>query len=168
MKPPEKPKDDASAKAAWARVAAELDRRGRGIQWLADELDTSVQRVQNWTTRGLPGRLYVQVAAALGESADWIVGMAEPKWKAAKTEPSERDRLSAAGVAVGAAYDRMTPAQREQFIKLLEVAFGADPRERPEELAPKELGHSDIMDLDIDLSDKQQATRKGKQGGIDS
>jgi hypothetical protein len=44
-------------------------------------------------------------------------------------------------------YDRMSTGQQELFLKLLEASFGADPRGRPEE-----LGHSDHMDLDLDLN----------------
>jgi hypothetical protein len=132
--------------AAWERVAAELERRGKGLQWLADKLNTSVQAVQNWTTRGLPGRRYADVAAAFEESADWIVGLAEPKWRT-KAEPTERDQLSEAAVAIGVAFDRMAADQRESFLKLLEVAFGAGhPVNRPKAL---ELpGISDFAALD--------------------
>jgi hypothetical protein len=130
---------------AWERVAAELERRGKGIQWLADRINTSVQAVQNWTTRGLPGRRYADVALALDESADWIVGLAPPKWRSTKTEPTERERLSPGAVAIGVAFDRMTETQQESFL-LLEVAFGAGhPVNRPKAL---ELpGISDFAEL---------------------
>jgi hypothetical protein len=131
---------------AWERVAAELERRGKGIQWLADRLNTSVQAVQNWTTRGLPGRRYADVAAALEESADWIVGLAPPKWRRTKQEPTERDQLSPAAVAIGVAFDRMNADQQESFLKLLEVAFGASARSRPIELP----GISDFAGLDAE------------------
>jgi len=64
---------------------------------------------------------------------------------------------SAAGFAVAMTYDRMSPGQQELFLKLLEASFGAAPSERP-----KELGHSDMMDLDIDLTHHQP--RKDKRG----
>jgi hypothetical protein len=68
-------------KDAWDRVERELARRKLGQQWLADKLGYTIQRVQNWKTRGIPKSAFPEVAAALNESADWVAGTAEPKWK---------------------------------------------------------------------------------------
>ena len=68
---------------AWRRVAAELERRGKTPQWLADRLRFSPQRVHNWQSRGLPASAYVEVAYALGRSVDWVAGAAEPDTHAA-------------------------------------------------------------------------------------
>ncbi len=61
--------------AAWGRIQGELTRRGKGLQWLANELGSPIQRVQNWTTRGVPKGAYPEIAAALGKSIDWLAGM---------------------------------------------------------------------------------------------
>ena len=38
----------------WDRINNELLRRGKNWQWLADQTDYSIQRLQNWKTRGVP------------------------------------------------------------------------------------------------------------------
>jgi hypothetical protein len=150
-------------KSAWERVfaaATEQDAK-TPLTWLAGKLDYSLQRVQNWSVRGIPAREYPAIAKVFGESLEWVAGL-RPR-KAAKGPPSDRDSLSAGAVAVGVAFDHMSVAEQEKFLKLLEVAFGASARARP-----KELGHSDMMDLDIDLTDHQQAARKGSKRGTGS
>ena len=76
--------------AAWHLVEAELAHRKKGLQWLATKLECTIQRVQNWTTRGIPVSAYPEVAAAFGESIDWVAGLAPPRRKIA----DETDELS--------------------------------------------------------------------------
>ncbi len=66
---------------AWTLVEAELTHRRKGPQWLADALGFTIQRVQNWKTRGVPANAFPAVAAAFGESVEWISGVAPPKRK---------------------------------------------------------------------------------------
>jgi lambda repressor-like predicted transcriptional regulator len=59
----------------WDIVTAELSRRGKNLTWLADELGTSLQRVQNWKTRGIPSGQFRAVASALGVTVDQLEGL---------------------------------------------------------------------------------------------
>ena len=49
----------------WEIINAELKRRKLGWKWLADRLEVSIQRVQNWKTRGVPARHYRAIAEVL-------------------------------------------------------------------------------------------------------
>lgn len=152
------PKEPApKADPAWERVSAELTRRGKKIGWLATKLETSIQRVQNWSARGLPPKAYAEVAAALDESVDWVAGVGPPKWRTPPLAPTERDLLTEKAVAVGRAFDRMNATDQQLFLRLLEASFGAPPDARP-----KELGHSDFMDIHLEAKDDQQRRKKEK------
>jgi len=61
---------------AWQRVNAELKRRGKGIQWLADQAGWKIQRVQNWSKRGVPQEVFPEIAMVLNKSIDWVAGRA--------------------------------------------------------------------------------------------
>lgn len=76
-----------AATPVWDRVSTELERRGKRPSWLVLELKTSAQRIQNWTTRDIPPAAYFEVAAAMGESVDWIVGLKPPKWRSEDAPP---------------------------------------------------------------------------------
>lgn len=84
----------------WARVAAEIASRplgrGREVTWLAEKLQTSVQRVNNWKARGLPASALPDVAAALGWSINQVLGLAEPPagWPFETIEPERFARLT--------------------------------------------------------------------------
>jgi len=49
----------------WEIINAELVRRHKNWAWLAREIGTSDQVVQNWKTRGVPPRRYRAIADAL-------------------------------------------------------------------------------------------------------
>lgn len=61
----------------WQRIDTELGRRGRNWQWLADEMGTSIQRVHNWKTRGVPTDAWLDVATALHITIDYIAGLSD-------------------------------------------------------------------------------------------
>ncbi len=67
---------------------------------------------------------------------------------------------SAAGQAVADAYEKMSPGQQELFLRLLEASFGAPVVGRP-----KELGHSDFMDIELDFGEEngRRAAQKDHQ-----
>lgn len=75
------------ATPVWDRVMDELNRRKLRPGWLVTALDTTAQRVQNWMTRDIPPRAYFEVAAAMNESVDWIVGLEPAKWRDAGGPP---------------------------------------------------------------------------------
>jgi len=67
----------------WQRVIVAVQEthpkeRGREVTWLADRLNTSVQAVQNWKTRGIPAKQHAGLAAALGWTVDQLLGNAAP------------------------------------------------------------------------------------------
>jgi hypothetical protein len=96
-----------------------MQRRGKGLLWLADALSTpdavyTIQRVQNWTTRGLPRKEFPAVAVALGESSDWVAGLAGPK-------RTDVDRLSPMAVAIAREFDAIEDDGRllETYTKVI-------------------------------------------------
>lgn len=73
---------------AWARVfeAAEEAEPKTPLTWLAGKLDYSLQRVQNWSVRGIPAREYPAIAQVFGESLEWVAGLAPRKAKEKESE----------------------------------------------------------------------------------
>ncbi len=65
--------------AAWERINAELDRRGRSWAWLSEQLGYPTGQTGNWKSRRVPPKDYATIAAILGESVDWVAGVAAPR-----------------------------------------------------------------------------------------
>lgn len=65
----------------WLRIKAAISRMpngsGREATWLAERLQTTVQRVNNWKKRGVPDSSLVDIASALGWSVNQVLGLAE-------------------------------------------------------------------------------------------
>jgi hypothetical protein len=124
----------------WKQFQEELDRRGKGLQWLADRMGCSIQRVQNWTTRGVPRGAYPELAAALGQTIDWVAG----------NEPRRPDpvlpSLSNSAMLVALAYDRMTPAEKMRLDRLMAAALDIDLSS--EQVPHDRGGLSGLSDLD--------------------
>ena len=77
--------EDSSMDSSWARVYRLLKQRRQSMQWLADQLGYSKQRVAMWKSRGaIPAAEHPAVAAAIGKSVDWIAGLTD-------ADPPERD-----------------------------------------------------------------------------
>lgn len=65
---------------AWERVESEVKRQYKGdapLQWLADKLGYSIQRVQNWKARGIPRDAWYDIAVSLSISIDWVAGLVD-------------------------------------------------------------------------------------------
>jgi hypothetical protein len=58
----------------WERIDQELKRLGKNWAWLSEELGFTMQRLQNWKTRGVPPDAWLPVADALDVSLDWLAG----------------------------------------------------------------------------------------------
>lgn len=71
--------DHASMDPVWERITAELDRRGRSWAWLSEELGYPTGQTGNWKSRRVPPKDYAAIAEILGESVDWVAGMAAPR-----------------------------------------------------------------------------------------
>jgi hypothetical protein len=52
----------------------------RNLQWLADQLATTIQVVHNWKARGVPARRYRDIASVLGINVDQLEGLAPLPW----------------------------------------------------------------------------------------
>lgn len=63
--------------STWDRIDSELRRRRRNWQWLADRMGWTIQRLQNWKLRGVPSKVYPELATALDRSLDWVAGRAD-------------------------------------------------------------------------------------------
>lgn len=65
----------------WLRIKDAVSRMPNGenreVSWLADRLQTSIQRVNNWKKRGVPAASLVDIASALGWSINQVLGLAE-------------------------------------------------------------------------------------------
>lgn len=53
-------------------VERELRIQGKNLTWLANELDTTTQNVNNWKTRGIPARKVKPVADAIKVAVAWL------------------------------------------------------------------------------------------------
>lgn len=104
---------DAEAKLIYARVRARMEELE--MAWpsgLADEINVSAQRVNNWRHRGIPGRMHARVAEVLDWTVDQLLGKAPPNKDNEPTWPfpsipayrfnrlSEGERLAVQGVMV--------------------------------------------------------------------
>lgn len=58
----------------WSRIERELRRRGKEPQWLAEKLGWDQQRINNWKTRGVPVKVFPDIAAVLQVPINWIAG----------------------------------------------------------------------------------------------
>lgn len=63
----------------WDRLERLLSTRHprRGWAWLAEQLGVSVQRVQNWKTRGVPAAAVPDIAIKLSVSTDYLFGLSD-------------------------------------------------------------------------------------------
>lgn len=58
----------------WERIDGWLTKKRHPWSWLGTQLGYSDQQIGNWKSRGVPPKEYENIAIALGESMDWIVG----------------------------------------------------------------------------------------------
>lgn len=91
---------------SWARVYRLLKQRKQSMQWLADQLGYSKQRVAMWKARGaIPAAEHAAVAAAIGKSVDWVAGLTE-------ADPPERD-MSPMGRTIAREFDTIKDPERQ-------------------------------------------------------
>jgi hypothetical protein len=107
---------DSPMHPSWKRIDAELTARGRSITWLAQRMESSVQRVYNWQSRGIPASAYPELAEALGKSIDWVAGKDED-------EPSGASGLSPMAMKLAVEFDRIKDdaAQLAAFAHIIGV-----------------------------------------------
>lgn len=67
----------------WARIAERVaampNGKGREVAWLASKTGMTLQRLNNWKTRGVPASSLPAVAQALGWSVNRVLGLPEPQ-----------------------------------------------------------------------------------------
>lgn len=102
--------------AVWQRLESELKRRKKSWAWLAGQLGYSRARCANWKVRGVPVGEFPALAVALGESVDWVAGMA-PARTTAGAEPSPM------AARLAAEFDQITDpaAQLDAFAKAVAI-----------------------------------------------
>jgi hypothetical protein len=72
--------DDESLDPVWVKIDKWLTANHQSWAWLGQQIGgLSPGRMGNWRRRGVPASQYSAVAAALDESTDWLLGLAEPK-----------------------------------------------------------------------------------------
>lgn len=79
MDDPDEMAADTPKDQIWQRVDARLQQRRKSWAWLGEQLGLTSGRMGNWNRRGIPASLHVQIAAALDESVDWLLGLAPPR-----------------------------------------------------------------------------------------
>lgn len=66
----------------WPRIKECVSQKpggsGREVAWLAEKLQTTQQRVFNWTKRGVPSSALPDIAAAVGMTVGQLLGMEDP------------------------------------------------------------------------------------------
>jgi hypothetical protein len=90
----------------------------RNMQWLADQLDMSIQAVSNWKGRGVPARHYREIASALGITVDQLEGLERLPWET----PEESSGLSPEVAELAAALDNLPRKQRDWVLMTLREA----------------------------------------------
>jgi lambda repressor-like predicted transcriptional regulator len=58
----------------YARILAELERKGRDLQWLADNTGVDRSATYMWKSRKVPAAKYAAIALALGQTVEWLLG----------------------------------------------------------------------------------------------
>lgn len=91
----------------FARIDAELTRKGQTDSWLARQLGIERAAIANWRRRGIvPKGRYDEIAVALGQSADWLAGRAPAR-------ESEPPALSPMALRLAQEFDRITDPQKQ-------------------------------------------------------
>ena len=86
----------------WHRIDAALKRRRKNWTWLGQQLGHSSRAVcGNWKRRGVPTSEHEPIAAALGQSIDWLVGISDDD---GKPEPVQ---LSAMALRIAQEFDAL-------------------------------------------------------------
>lgn len=96
----------------WERIIeAAQERSPHPLTWLSEQLGYTLQRVQNWSVRGVPAREYRALAQVFGESLEWVIG----------TAPRRRDqpKLSQAAIKLAEFFDAATEEERRMLARLL-------------------------------------------------
>lgn len=109
----------------WNRIDAEL-KRASGIKegkgrwaWLATQLGYTVQRLQNWKSRGVPGDEHARIAAVLRVTLDWLVtGPPNIKFLADVPEAPGDSPANASGVTPTGAGVRLVTRSPKTPIRL--------------------------------------------------
>lgn len=91
----------------------------RNLQWLADQLGTTIQVVVNWRTRGVPPRRYRDIAAALGLTIDQLEGVKPLPWERQSTE------LSPQVARIAEDINQLPPPQRDFVLDVVRRTIDA-------------------------------------------
>jgi hypothetical protein len=103
---------------AWTRFEAELERRGKSLRWLAEQMHCTPERFHNWRERGVPLSAMPELAEAFDESLEWVAGHSPPR---------AGGQVSAEAMQVARLFDRMD-RQRQTRVLLFMLDDAAPSR----------------------------------------
>jgi hypothetical protein len=108
----------------------------RNLQWLADQLEVSIQVVVNWRSRGVPARRFRDIASALGLTVDQIEGVERLPWEAEQVSVTN---LSPEFAELAQKAEKLSPRQRAFVLEIFRGAVNQAPELLPD---PEPLGNS--------------------------
>lgn len=136
----------------WKQFQDELDRRGKSLRWLAERLNSDVRRVHNWKERGVPRGAWPELAAAFGESIDWVAGLAPAR----RRPPGEWDEDTK---AFATEYQMLDMDERKMLRRLFDAVKDSPRGIVPPSERPYLGGLSGFGDFDEE-EDKQRGHKK--------
>lgn len=100
----------------YERITLELKRRNKDWAWLADQIEVSRSAAGNWKSRGVPATHHAAIAVTLGESVDWVTGIAPPR----RQDP---EKLSPMALKLAREFDEIQgqAAQLDAFAKIITI-----------------------------------------------
>ena len=102
----------------WTRVDNELGLMKKDWKWLSAQLSIDqIQRVNHWSSRGIPAKYYAPIENALKKPARWITGDAD-----AFVAPSG---YTSAGLELAALLDMIPESDRLRRAKAFSAAVAA-------------------------------------------
>jgi hypothetical protein len=109
-------------------VARRVRHRAPGT-WadIARVLETTEQRVNNWKRRGVPTAQYAALAAALGWSVDYLIGVADDEALPREAADGKTQKPLTEAQQIAALYADLSPTERRRFLHLLAAAQDDSP-----------------------------------------
>lgn len=102
--------------AEYERVASWLAEHGKTWKWLGAQCDLKQTQMSNWASRGIPASHYKAIAAAMGQSVDWLCGRTDAK-------AQDTANLSPMALKIAAEFDKIADPGRqlEAFAQIITI-----------------------------------------------
>jgi hypothetical protein len=100
----------------YERVQSWLAEHGKSWKWLGAQCDLKQTQMSNWGSRGIPATHYKAIAAAMGQSVDWLCGRADATQQFVSN-------LSPMALKIAAEFDKIAdPSQQiEAFAQIITI-----------------------------------------------